>query len=316
MILERAARVEPQSSVTKLKTQLTSVGRTLASSGRTASRQSLGSGQVEEEHYFAVPFPGSEDGLRLHVSTLRPPGVPAVNDLPKRKIFHVPSALHWRSVAEHVTARARDAAAETQGRESSLERLSKSALRWMAGSSVALPAVGGLVALQSPWLGGGIATLAFAPAIVGALTAMTVVPAAIYGKRRRVHRAEVAAEHLARKELSGSDVAMLVNPLLAHLLMALDTSEEEYDPLFDEYDPPESVDVHTLTEVWEHETIDALRAVYGPVCEDPSQIEALGMGPEDVRWLEVLFERKRPTSRSFRVSGVLADLEAKSGAQP
>ncbi len=55
------------------------------------STQSLSADQAfDERHYFLVPDPRCEDGYSLVVTRCLPEGVPPINDLPKRRILHLP----------------------------------------------------------------------------------------------------------------------------------------------------------------------------------------------------------------------------------
>jgi len=57
--------------------------------GSTAT--SNGDQKFDERHYFLVPDSRNDDGYSLVVTRCLPDGVPLINDLPKRRVLHLPS---------------------------------------------------------------------------------------------------------------------------------------------------------------------------------------------------------------------------------
>ncbi len=47
--------------------------------------------QFDEKHYFVIPNFTSDTGFSLHTMRYLPNGVPEVNELTKRRIFHFPN---------------------------------------------------------------------------------------------------------------------------------------------------------------------------------------------------------------------------------
>jgi hypothetical protein len=47
--------------------------------------------KFDERHYLLVPDKRSEDGYSLVVTRCLPDGVPPINELPKRRVLHLPS---------------------------------------------------------------------------------------------------------------------------------------------------------------------------------------------------------------------------------
>ena len=48
--------------------------------------------QYDEKHYFVIPYHLSKVGITLHTMRCIPDGVPEINELPKRRVFHFPNA--------------------------------------------------------------------------------------------------------------------------------------------------------------------------------------------------------------------------------
>lgn len=46
--------------------------------------------EYDEKHYFVIPFELSEYKFALHTMRCLPNGVPEINNLPKRRVFHFP----------------------------------------------------------------------------------------------------------------------------------------------------------------------------------------------------------------------------------
>jgi len=55
----------------------------------------------DEKHYFIVPFMLSDVNIVLHTMRCLPEGVPEVNDLPKRRVFHFPNS-HSEAMVRHL----------------------------------------------------------------------------------------------------------------------------------------------------------------------------------------------------------------------
>src|SRR5262245_5819860 len=59
--------------------------------GSTESALSYDHNRVDEKHYFLVPDRRSDVGYSLYAMRCLPDGVPPINDLPKRRYFHLPN---------------------------------------------------------------------------------------------------------------------------------------------------------------------------------------------------------------------------------
>ena len=236
---------------------------------KEVSRTTRAPDQVyDEHHYFAVPFLGSDSGIRLYELSIRSPGVPAVNDLPKQKILHLPSPHYEKGLRDQLIAEVRiSALSEHRGRSGTLERLPQTATNCCWGLALGLVSVGGLAALWNPIVGMAITSRALIPGGLGVLNTITLEPVAERVWRRRVLKEMDNAEQRLRDELSAPEAKWIVNPLLAHMLLALETTEAEHDPLLDPC-IPEALLPSQVRDRWILYSVQALQATFGEFCDD------------------------------------------------
>ena len=97
------------------------------------------------------------------------------------------------------------------------------------------------------------------------------------------------AKTLVLQQFSEVDTIKVVNPVLQELELTLRTTEAEHDPLID----PNLADgsIPDLgNERWRPLTEAAVHHCYRDIVNDKSMHTKAGLGPEDLRWLEVLFK--------------------------
>ena len=149
---------------------------------------------------------------------------------------------------------------------------------------------GGAAAIVNPLLGVGIAAKALLPSLGAAFSreGLKHVGEKLNLWKREKEEKVRHAETKAEMNSSG-EVKLEVNPLLQALDKALDTSEEEYDPLF-EFDLGEfemtgwnSRDILQLT-------AKVLSDVYADLIDGKVDRGTSRLGPEDIRWLRTLRE--------------------------
>ena len=258
--------------------------------GSAVTSDAYDSERTDEKHYFLVPDRRQDHGHSLHVVRCLPVGVPPINDLPKRRVFHLPADGALPTVEHLLLADARSAA-ELGGGEGSLStRLNELAdgidgldQRFFNGALL----LGGLVALVNPVAGVVLAGKSLLPSVglvaskYGLRYAGDAADGAALSSRVR------AAEKDVRAQFRGADAVSLVNPVLAQLATAVVTTEDEYDPLmaFDS-------DAMTFGELDRVRllrlTCGAVAAVYDGVLDDRRVCEAASLGTEDVRFLRML----------------------------
>ena len=244
--------------------------------------------QYDEKHYFVIPLQLSEAGFSLHTVRALPPGVPEVNALPKRRVFHFPTEYHEDTLRQFMVSAAQNMAIEQhQDSKSTLERLADDIDALDNKLTYGMIVVGGIAAIFNPLLGAGIAAKAVLPSVTGLLNKYGLKPIGEKATQAQIEQRAKDAEAHVLQQFSESTTLKVINPILAELEFALRTSEQEHDPLYD----PNLADgsIAALEDaLWRPLTEKAIYHVYQGIIEDPSQHKAAKLGPEDIRWLRVL----------------------------
>lgn len=249
--------------------------------------------QFDERHYFLVPDRLSEDGYSLVVTRCLPEGVPPINELPKRRLLHLPNANAEPMLRAILV---RQAQAEELSKPTDGKSLSDRA-RELADYIDALDdrvfggvlLIGGLVALFNPIAGAAIAAKSLLPSL-GML-------ASKYGLRvaeeslshAEMQRRAKQAEKEVLSQFRGSNTEQIVNELIAITDRALRTTEEEYDPLLAFH-----ALLQTLMNQDQRRNVElassAILNVFDGALKSAREAQAAGLGPEDLRYLRLLTE--------------------------
>lgn len=270
-----------------VETATESFGSGLGYAQKTVANLKLfGSNEVVEsdfdaKHYFLIPFKPAEHGYSLYSMRCLPDGVPPINDLPKRRIFHLPNEHAAKMVQILLCDEAAKAAGSTSTASPTAARLTDLAdsidqLDQKAFQGALL--IGGLVALANPVAGGILAAKAMVPSIGFVLAKYGLKQASDALDERSLRSRIQVAEKEVLAEFHGKTTSQIVDPLLAQLDKALSTDESQYDPLLDgdaDYAPDPL-------------TAKAITNTYQQTLANSRQTTAAGLGPEDVRWLEML----------------------------
>lgn len=251
--------------------------------------------QYDEKHYFVIPFALVDTGFILHTMRCLPDGVPEINDLPKRRVFHLPGDQYEALLRHHLVDGARALAGEQRaGKVSTLESLANDIDALDTKLTYGMLLVGGIAAFFNPLVGAGIAAKAMLPGIAGMLNKYGLRPVGEKLTQSQVAAELKKAEDEVLSQFSESSTCKVVNPILQELELALRTSEQEHDPLIDPNLSDGSIP-QLDSERWRELTVRAMHHVYADVyCNKKLQGEAK-LGPEDVRWLDVLFEAYHET---------------------
>ncbi|ABC29008.1 hypothetical protein HCH_02180 [Hahella chejuensis KCTC 2396] len=240
---------------------------------------------VDEKHYFIVPFRLAEQGYVLHTMRVLPPGVPPLNSLPKKRIFHAPSNCSREMIQQLIvepmlaeTPPPKDGSAFGQYLKEVANNIDRVENKVTGG----LLLVGGLVAIINPVTAVAIAGHALLPTLAkyGLNSA---------GKKLNALNAEKEVE-LARtkllKEFSETGVEYVENPILTELVLALSTSVEEHDPAtfdlqqhhFNNRDNAKLI----------HLTCACIYDVYADLLKTKRKWRDAGLGAEDIQWINQL----------------------------
>ena len=257
------------------------------SSAETSDR--YGEEKFDERHYFIVPFKLNEHAIAIPTMRCLPDNVPEINDLPKRRIFHFANEYSEALVKKVLADNAKSLIEESHDRgDSSLIHLANEIDAMDKKLTYGMIFVGGVAALVNPLIGAGIALKAVTPSISKMLGKYGF---RAWGEKLNKHDLEKKiqeAEEGVLKEFQAASTLQVVNPILQELELALNTTAAEHDPLLD-FDMSMGSIGELDNERWRGLTATALYHLYSDVINDPGQHAAACLGPEDVRWLEVVF---------------------------
>lgn len=245
--------------------------------------------KYDEKHYFVIPFKLAEQGFVLHTMRCLPESIPEINDLPKRRIFHFPNLYYEATLREHMIQCAVAMSQEKMAdKKHTLEELADDIDALDAKLTYGMLLIGGLAAIVNPLVGAGIAAKALMPGAAGLFNKYGLRP---LGQKLTKSQAEKEAKHAEAaimKQFSESSTFKVVNPLLQELELALRTTQDQHDPLMD----PNLGDGNIPElehERWRELTETAIFHTYHEVVKDRSQHKSACLGPEDLRWLNVIF---------------------------
>ena len=222
----------------------------------------------DEKHYFMIPLAGSPTGFALYCLRHLPEGVPEVNDLPKRRVFHFPDGQGEQLLRDSLLETAK-ASGEQQG-PSSLESLADLIDDLDNKLTYGMLFVGGVAALFNPLVGAGIAAKALMPGVGTLLNKFGLRPLGKKMTRMQMEKAAKEAQSQVAQQFSEANTVKLVNPALAKLAAAVGLGDDmkQRVALLD----PESLAL--VGDHWEKLTSDAVWAIYEPVLEDEAQRQA------------------------------------------
>ncbi len=244
----------------------------------------------DEKHYFVVPYHLSEYQFALHTMRCLPDGVPPLNELEKRRVFHFANEHSEFMLKQYMQQSAMDIVHQQyQDNPNGLETLANNIDTLDKKITKGMLLAGGLTALINPVLGVGIAVKALTPGVSSLINSFALKPG---GKKLQEHQLEKSlkeAQQSIQKQFEDTKTLKVVNPILKELEFALNTTEEQHDPLLD----PNLGD-GSITELdhdrWRSLTEIAICNVYKEAYNNPKVHKKAQLGPEDLRWLSVLFE--------------------------
>lgn len=188
--------------------------------GTTATSDTYDHQTVDEKHYFLIEDPASDFGHALLILRCLPTGVPPINDLPKRRLLHLPNA-EAMPMLEHIARQSARERAETQTQPGGAISTSLNAMideidgvdQKLFGG---LLAVGGLVALANPLAGAAFAAQALLPSVglIAAKYGLKAVSrtATNVELSREIRRAEKDVV----RQFRSADTLCVINPVLCH----------------------------------------------------------------------------------------------------
>jgi hypothetical protein len=247
-----------------------------------------GEQQYDERHYFVVPFMLNEHNIALHSMRCLPKGVPEINSLPKRRIFHFPNEHSEALVKKVLIDGAKGIVEQSYNpNEHTLINLANDIDMLDKKLTYGMLFVGGMAALVNPVVGVGIAAKALTPGVAGLLNKYGLRPAGEKLSRSQLEKKVKEAEDNVLKDFESASTMQVVNPILQELELALNTTEIEHNPLLD-FDMSKGAINELDSERWRELTETAIYHIYKEVIDDPEKYDLASLGPEDIRWLKVL----------------------------
>lgn len=246
----------------------------------------------DEKHYFVIPYRATEVGYALHSVRCLPNDVPPINDLPKKRFFHVPNEntdeLIKTLLVEQV---GKDHPPETEpsGMGDPLMDLADQIDKLDHKVTNGVLLIGGLVSLFNPLVGVGIAAKALIPGIAGAASKFGLRSVGKTVNEVQLNNEIRRAEKEVLKEFQGSETVKLINPIVRELEVSLNTSEADHDPLlsFDfetvEFDGEISCHLTRLT-------CRALTNQYALMMRNEAAAKEAGLRDKEIRWLDLVKE--------------------------
>lgn len=259
--------------------------------------------KFDERHYFLVPDRLAVDGFSLYVTRLLPKGVPPINDLPKRRVLHLPN-LDSRAMLQSIVVRqAKADAIETGSTDKRwgdhatdmADAIDKMDQKAFGGILL----IGSLVAIFNPIAGATIAAKALVPSLG--------MWASTYGLRivgEKLNQAELQrraqqAESDVLKQFQGSDTIERVNPVLEILEIAVRTNESQYDPML-KFHELISATIDEDDRVRIALASQAVLNVYESTLENKNLTASAGLESEDLRFIQLLKTLAPPTESKIR----------------
>ncbi len=194
--------------------------------GSTTTSTDYDHTKVDEKHYFLVPDQTSEQGFSLYVMRSLPAGVPPINDLPKQRLLHLPSAASLPMMQDLTIKAARDDARSDTPSQSfigdNLNALADEIDKVDDKAFNGVLLVGGLVALVNPLAGAAVAVNAVLPSVGLIVSKYGLKIAGDAVTNMDVSRQIKRAEKDVIKQFKSSNTAKVINPLLAQLARAHD----------------------------------------------------------------------------------------------
>jgi len=245
----------------------------------------------DEKHYFVVPFMLSDVNIALHTMRCLPEGVPEVNDLPKRRVFHFPNSHSEAMVRDLLLNHAKEYVETNHSLDSNtLINLANDIDSLDKKLTYGMFLVGGIAAIANPLLGAGIAAKALLPGAAGLLSKYGIRPASEKLSESQLEKQIQQAKDKVQNDFESASTIQVVNPILQELELALRTAEKEHDPIIDFN--LASGNIRELdSERWRELTETAIHHIYSEVVDKPEKHKEACLGPEDIRWLKIIIKQ-------------------------
>lgn len=247
--------------------------------------------RFDEKHYFVIPFRVSEAGYALHSIRCLPTDVPPINDLPKKRFFHLPHESTDELVEKLLREQAKIVDGKSKAGDSLIEladRIDQIDDKVTNGMLL----IGGLVTFVNPLVGAGIAAQALIPGIAGAVSKYGLRSAGKTVNDLQLNREIRKAENKVLAEFHGTATLKIVNPIVRELEISLNTPPDGHDPLL-------AFDFETAKFAGKSDrrlrrlTCRAVTNQYARIIGNRQREESAGLREKEIRWLDLVKEIAR-----------------------
>jgi hypothetical protein len=242
----------------------------------------------DETHYFLVPSRAAERGYALATTRVLPEGVGPENDLPKRRVFHLPAGVSEESLEElledQLTRKNRASAGEGSGVADRIDEIAGEIDKKSNMVTGGLLLIGGAVAIANPVVGAGIAAKALLPGLGGVLSKFGAKALTDTLRSRKRAKLDATAERDAEREVKRLKAEVHSNTMLSVLEEAVSTDDPDHDPAMTRLhaDTPAEMRVMAIT-------AGAVGEVYAELLKTwPKEAEEANLHRADHEWLRSL----------------------------
>ena len=244
---------------------------------------------ADETHYFLVPFRAIERGYAIGTQRVLPEGIGPENDLPKRRVFHLPANTEIETLERFLADDLADENAAAADSSSDLaDRLDAVANEIDKKSTVVtggLLLIGGAVAIANPLVGVGIAAKALIPGVGSVISRHGIKKVGDMLRKKRAEDIEDEAEKQAEKEVKRMKPEVHTNVLLSLLEEAVSNSDPEFDPMMEDQGAADDVASMRVRSITAESIVNTYREV---ISGSDENLQEARLDPADLRWLKSL----------------------------
>lgn len=190
--------------------------------------------KYDEKHYFLIPDETANDGFAVYVMRCLPEGVPPINDLPKQRFVHLPSAhalpmlkdMVLKNLSDDIRNDPADPNFITENLGKFIDEIDKVDDKLFSGVLL----VGGLVALVNPLAGAAVALKAMVPSVGLIVSKYGLKFASETATNIDVAQKIKRAEKDVAQQFKAGQSFQLFNPLLALLSQSGDVDHKLEGP--------------------------------------------------------------------------------------
>ena len=244
---------------------------------------------TDETHYFLIPFRATARGYAIGTQRVLPEGIGPENDLPTRRVFHLPRHTEIETLERFLADDLADGHTAAADSQSDLaERLDSVADEIDRKSNIVtggLLLIGGAVAFANPIVGAGIAAKALIPGVGAVISREGLKRAGEILRRRRAEDVEDKAGRMAEQQVKRMKPEVHENALLSLLEEAVSSSDPGFDPMLQDMVAGDGVGSIRVVSITAESILNTYKDV---LAGGPDVMAEARLDPPDSRWLESL----------------------------